>query len=151
MSSLKSQSSLKQPQTHTVLPSPLCPGRGTGPQEKKWKSVPQVAPWLFPVICARRAGLPRFPAPSAVLLGSPVLNPDARGTFSWPTSKSLFIPFLPAASPLHYSKILRGSSALLLHLALQLPKLCGKGSTQSNAIHHPPTPHTAAVNRFIIF
>ena len=131
MSSLKSQSSLKQPQTHTVLPSPLCPGRGTGPQEKKWKSVPQVAPWLFPVICAQRAGLPRFPAPSAVLLGSPVLNPDARGTFSWPSSKSPSTPFFPVASLLHSSKLLRESPVSLLHLAFWLPKLCGQGSPQT--------------------
>ena len=41
-------------------------------------------------------------------------------------SKSPFTPFLPAASLLHSSKLLRESSASLLHLAFQLPKGVGK-------------------------
>ena len=54
--------------------------------------------------------------------GSPVLNPNPHGAFSWPTSKSPFTPFLPAASLLRSSKLLRESSASLLHLASQLPQ-----------------------------
>ena len=89
----------------------------------------QVAPQFFPVTRAQLAGLPQFPAPSALSLPrSPVLNPNPHGTFSWPTSKSPLTLFLPAVSLLHSSELL---SAYLLHLAFQLPKLCGKGSPKA--------------------
>ena len=84
------------------------------------------SPRFFSVILAQLAGLPRFPAPSTVSLGSPVLNPKPHYTFSWPTSKSPFTLFLPA-SLLNSSKLLREGSASLLHLAFQLPKLHGRG------------------------
>ena len=57
--------------------------------------------------------------------------------FSWPTSKSSFTPFLPVASLLQSSKLLRESSASLLHLAFQLPKLHGKGSPKAAWFHSP--------------
>ena len=63
--------------------------------------------WFFPVIRAQLAGLLWFPAPSAVSLGSPVLNPKPHFTFSWPASRSPFNPVLPTASLLHSSKLLR--------------------------------------------
>ena len=94
------------------------------------------SPRFSSVIRAWLAGLPWFPTPSAVLLVSLVNNPKPRGTFSWPTSESPFTPFLPAASLLHSSKLLRESSSLLLHLAFRLPKLHGKGSP--NAASFPP-------------
>ena len=43
---------------------------------------------------------------------------------------SVLSPFLPATSLLHSSKLLRGSSASLLHLAFWLPKLSGKGNSK---------------------
>ena len=90
------------------------------------------SPLLFPVtIRAQLAGCPWFPAPSAVSpLRSPV-NPNPCDTFSWPTSKNHFTPFLSAASLPHSSKLLRECSASLPHLASQLPKLCGKGSPKA--------------------
>ena len=98
MSSLKSQSPLKHPQTHTVLPFPLCPVWGTISQAKKSESMAQVAP-RFLIIRAQLADRPRLPAPLAVSPPrSPVFNPNPCDTFSWPTSKSPFTPFLPAAS-----------------------------------------------------
>ena len=126
MSSSKYQSPLKHPQTHTVLPSPPLFAQS---RVKDWAIEVRGSgsPWFFPVVCVRLAGLPQFPAPSAVSPASPVLNLKPHFTFSWPTSKSPFTPFLPAASLLHSSKLLRESSASLLHLAFQLPKLCGKG------------------------
>ena len=126
MSSLKSQSALKHPQPHTVLPSPFA-GLEYCISRKEIEVHGSGSLWLFPVILAQLSGLPRFLAPSAVSLGSPVLNPNLHGTFSWPTSRSPFTPFLPAVSLLHSSKLLRESSASLLHLAFQLPKLPGKG------------------------
>ena len=63
--------------------------------------------------------------------GSLLLNPDPPGTFSWPTSKSPFSPFLPAVPLLHSSELLGESSALPLHLAFWFPKLCGKGSPKA--------------------
>ena len=94
-----------------TLPFPLCRDWATISQEKKIEVRGSGSPQFFPVIRALRTGLPRFPAPSAVLLGSLVLNPKPHCTFSWPTSKSPFTPFLPAASLLHSSKLLRESSA----------------------------------------
>ena len=66
---LNTQSSLKHPPTHTVLPSPLCPVRpvsGTISQEVCGSASSR----FFPVICAWLAGLLQFPAPSAMSLGS---------------------------------------------------------------------------------
>ena len=130
MCSLKSPSPLKHPQTHIVLPSPTLPHHRYLTSGKEIEVHGSGSPWFFPVILAWLAGLPQFQVPSAVLLGSPVLNPNPHGTF-WATSKSPFTPFLPAESLLPSSKLLRKSSASLLHLAFQLPKLFGKGSTQS--------------------
>ena len=125
MSSSKYQSPLKHPQTHTVLPSPLLFAQS---RVKDWAIEVRGSgsPSFFPVIRVRLVGLPRFPAPSALSLPrSPVLNPNPHGTFSWPTSKSPLTLFLPAVSLLHSSKLLRDSSASLLHLAFWLPKLHG--------------------------
>ena len=124
MSLLKSQSPLKHPQTHTVLP-PTFAQSGVPYFRKKRKVPGSGSPQFFPVICALLAGLPQVPAPSAVLPGSPILNPKPCGTFSWPTSKSPFTTFLPAMSVVHSSKLLRESSAWLLHLAFLLPMLHG--------------------------
>ena len=49
-----------------------------------------------------------------------------------PPARVLSPPFLPAVSLLHSSKLLRESSASLLHLAFQLPKLHGKGSPKAS-------------------
>ena len=81
------------------------------------------------------AGLSWFLAPSPVFLRSPVLNPKPRGTFSWPTGKSPFTPFLPTESLLHSSKLLRKSSASLLHPAFLLPKPCGEERPQTTWFH----------------
>ena len=51
---------------------------------------------------------------------------------SWPTSKSPFTPFLPTMSLLHSYKLLRESSAWLLHIAFMLPKLHGKESPKTS-------------------
>ena len=130
MSSLKSQSPLKHHKgTQSFLPhfaQSWVPYLG-----KTDKVRGSGGPRFFPVICAQMVGLPQFPAPSAVSPGSPVLNPDPRGTFSWPTSKSPFTPFLPAMSLLHSSKLLRESSALLLRLDFLLSKQRGKGSPKT--------------------
>ena len=83
-------------------------------------------PYLRKEVEVRGPGSPLVPAPSLVSLPQSPVNPKPCGT-SRPTSKSPFTPFLPAASLLHSSKLLRESSALLLHLAFQLPKLHGKG------------------------
>ena len=92
--SLKSQSPLKHPQTHTVLP-PTFAQSGVPYFRKKNRVCGSASLWFFPLIRAQLAGLPWFPAPSAVLLRSLVLNPNPRGTFSWPASKSPFTTFLP--------------------------------------------------------
>ena len=123
MPALKSQSPLNTHITHSPSFSPV-PGLGYYISRKETEVCGSGSPRFFPVICAQMVGLPQFPAPSAVSLVSPVLNPKPHGTSSLPTSKSPFTPFLPAASLLHSSKLLRESSALLLHLAFGLPKLC---------------------------
>ena len=69
--------------------------------------------------------------PSWLEVRSLVLNPNPCGTFSWPTCKSPFTPFLPIASLFQSSKLLRESSASLLHLSFQIPKLCGKASPKA--------------------
>ena len=129
---IKIPMSLKTPR-NTHSPSfPPFPSQGYHILGKEIEVCGSGSPSFFPVIRAGLAGLPRFPALSAVSLSrSPVLNLNPRGTFSWPTSKSPFTPFLPAASLLHSSKLLRESSVLLLHLASLIPKLHGKGNTQS--------------------
>ena len=76
MSSLKYQSPLEYPQTHTVLPS--LPSQGVPYLRKRSRS-----PWF------------RLLAPSAVWLPHSSVNPKPCGTSSWPTSKSPFSPFLP--------------------------------------------------------
>ena len=83
------------------------PGLGYHISGKQIEVCASGSPRLFPVIRAQLAGLPRFPTPSAVSLGSLVLNPKPHGTFSWPTSKSPFTPFLTVMSFLHSSKLLR--------------------------------------------
>ena len=119
---IKIPKSLKTP-TNTHSPSfPLLPSSGYHISGKEIEVHGSGSPRFFPVIRARLAGLPWFPAPSAVSPGSPVLNPDPRGTFSWPTSKSPFTPFRPAAFLLHSSKQLKESSASLLHLTFWFPK-----------------------------
>ena len=103
MSSLKSQSPLKQPKIHS--PSfPHLPSLGYHISGKEIEAHGSSSPWFLPAICAQLAGLPRFPAPpSAVLLGSPVLNPKPHGTFSWPTSKSPVTLFFPCkVSPVFF-------------------------------------------------
>ena len=91
----------------------------------------QVASVIFPVICAWLAGLPRFPAPSTVLPPrSPVLSQTHVAPSHGPPAR-VFSPLSFPVSLLHSSKLLRESSALLLHLVFQLPKLCGKGSPKS--------------------
>ena len=149
MSSLKSQSPLKHPQTHSPSFPPLT-SQGYCISEKEMEVRGSGSPQSFPVIHAQLAGLPWFPALSAMSLGSPVLHPNPRDTFSWPTSKSAFTLFLPTASLLHSSKLLRESFALLLHLVFQLLKLHGKGSPKT-AWFHPkmhssttcPKPHVS--------
>ena len=110
------------------------PGPGYHISGKEIEVYGSGSPRFFPVIRAWLAGLPRFPAPSAVSQGFPVLNPKSHGTFSWPASKSRFTPFLPARSVLHFSKLLRKSPASLLHLAFWLPKLRGKGTPKALCI-----------------
>ena len=129
-STLKSQSPLKHPQTHSSF-FPALPSQGYHIPGKEIEVCGSGRPLFFPVVCVQLAGLPQYPAPSAVSPGSPVLNPKPYGNFSWPTSKSPFTPFLPAASLLHSSKLLRESSASQLHLAFGLPKLRGKGSPKA--------------------
>ena len=90
------------------------------------------SPRFFPVIHARLGGLPRFPAPSAVLLGSPVLNPNLHSTFSWQaTNKSPFTPFFPAVSLLHSSKLLRERALHRCHILHSSFLSCGKGSPKA--------------------
>ena len=129
MSSLTSQSPLKHPQTHSPSFPPL-PSHGYCISGKEIEICGSGSPQFFPVIRAWLAGLPWFPAPSVL-----------RGTFSWPASKSPFTPFLPTTSLLHSSKLLIESSASLLHLAFQLPKLCGRGSPKAAWFHPSPKPH----------
>ena len=97
MTSLKSQSPLKHPQTHSpsfpLLPSLASPGYCIS--GKEIEVCGSGSPRFFPIIRAWLAGLLWFPAPPAVSPGSPVLSPNPCGTFSWPTSKSPFTPFLP--------------------------------------------------------
>ena len=120
---IKIPKSLKTPtNTHSPSFSPL-PSLGYHISGKEIEVCGSGSLWFFPVICAQLAGFPWSPAPSAVSLGSPVLNPKPHCTFSWTTSKSAFTPFLPAVCLLHSSKLLRGSSASPLHLAFRLPKL----------------------------
>ena len=58
----------------------------------------------------------------------------------WHLLLTTLTPFLPAVSLLHSSKLLRESSALLLHLAFQLPRLCGKGSPRASWLQTWPKP-----------
>ena len=109
---------------HMVLVPPL-PSPGYHVSGQEIEVCGSGSPRFFPVIHARLAGLPWFPAPSAVSSRSPVLNPNPFGTFSLPTSESPFTPFLPTMPLLHSSKPLRESSACLLHLAFLLPRPYG--------------------------
>ena len=117
---------------------------------------PSFSPLCSPEYCisgkveVHGSGSPSVPAPSAVLPPQSPVNPKPCGTFSWPTSKSPFTPFLPAASLLHSSKLLRESSALLLHLAFQLdwaatvnPGRCGPMAWSQSS----PSSHVGAVTR----
>ena len=97
MSPLDLKVPLKYPQTHVVLPSPLCPVRPVSehtnqkycpPEGKEQKSTAHFS-WFLSVIRLRWAGFPLSPAPSGVSLRSSVLNPKPHGTSSWATSRIL--------------------------------------------------------------
>ena len=141
MSSLKSQSPLKHPQTHTFLPSPFAmagqsqnvPIRSTTLQKKK-KSAAHFSQFLSVIhdrlvfhcpqhhqLCPRNLQflIQNHVAPSH---GSParVLSP-----LSLPVRSPIVPTPSPALSLLRSSKLLRESSAWMLHLAFLLPKSHG--------------------------
>ena len=113
MSLLKSQIPLN---THKNTLLPPCSFAQSGvpniAQGKKIEVRGLASSRFFPVIGAQLTGLLRFPAPSAVSLQSPVLNPNPRGTFSWLTSTSPFTPFFPTMSLLRSSEQLKRAARL---------------------------------------
>ena len=70
-----------------------------------------------------------------MLLGSPVLNLKPHGTFSWPTSKSPFTPFVPLASLLHSSKLLRESLHHCYILLSSFLSCVAKGASKAAWFH----------------
>ena len=90
---IKIPKSLKTP-TNTHSPSfPSFSQSGVPYLRKRNRSPWLGSSWFFPVIRAQLTGLPQFPAPSAVLLGSSVLNPKPRGTFILVYQQESFHPF----------------------------------------------------------
>ena len=108
LSSIKSQSPLKHPQIHTVLPFPPLPSQGCCISGKEIEVHGSGSPWSFSVIRALADRPPLVPSTMSCVcwdLQFPIQTHMAH--FSWPTSKCPLTPFLPAASLLRSSKLLR--------------------------------------------